>query len=75
MPARASNGPSVPSRKDEAQVREHWEAGRTDMAHTLHDPRWIAHRRADGGVHVFDLTSESRPTSIAHHLTPQGKRS
>jgi NTE family protein len=56
-------------------MREHWDAGRTDMAHTLHDPRWIAHRRADGGVHVFDLTAESKPTSIAHHLTAQGNRS
>ncbi|WP_082548786.1 patatin-like phospholipase family protein [Rhizobacter sp. Root404] len=56
-------------------MREHWDAGRTDMAHTLHDPRWIAHRRADGGVHVFDLTAESRSTSIAHHLTAQGNRS
>ncbi|MES2994143.1 MAG: patatin-like phospholipase family protein [Pseudomonadota bacterium] len=56
-------------------MREHWEAGRTDMAHTLHDPRWIAHRRQEGGVHVFDLTAESRQTSATHHLTAQGNRS
>jgi NTE family protein len=46
-------------------MREHWEAGRADMAHTLHDPRWIAHRRHDGGVHVFDLTAESAPSGPA----------
>jgi NTE family protein len=56
-------------------MHEHWEAGRTDMAHTLHDPRWIAHRRQEGGVHVFDLTAESRQTSATHHLTAQGNRS
>ncbi len=56
-------------------MHEHWEAGRTDMAHTLHDPRWVAHRRQEGGVHVFDLTAESRQTSATHHLTAQGNRS
>ncbi len=56
-------------------MHEHWAAGRTDMAHTLHDPRWIAHRRQEGGVHVFDLTAESRQTSATHHLTAQGNRS
>jgi len=39
-------------------MKEHWEAGRSDMAHTLHDPRWINHERAPTGVHVFDLTSD-----------------
>jgi len=39
-------------------MKEHWEAGRSDMAHTLHDPRWINHERAATGVHVFDLTSD-----------------
>jgi len=44
-------------------MKEHWEAGRSDMAHTLHDPRWINHERAATGVHVFDLTSDhSRST-------------
>ena len=44
-------------------MKEHWEAGRSDMAHTLHDPRWINHERAPTGVHVFDLTSDhSRST-------------
>ncbi len=46
-----------------------------DSAHTLHGPRWTAHARANGNVHVFDLTAESKPTSIAHHLTAQGNRS
>ena len=42
---------------------EHWEAGRTDMARTLHDPRW-ANRGADrSGVRVFDLTADS-PCSL-----------
>ena len=39
-------------------MQEHWETGRADMAHTLHDPRWINHERAATGVHVFDLTSD-----------------
>ena len=43
-------------------MQEHWDSGRADMAHTLHDPRWINHERNDHGVHVFDLTSDS-PTS------------
>ena len=40
-------------------MREHWEAGRADMAHTLHDPRWLERERSAAGVHVFDLTSDS----------------
>ena len=40
-------------------MHEHWDAGRADMAHTLHDPRWIKHERAATGVHVFDLTADS----------------
>ena len=39
-------------------MQEHWSAGRADMAHTLHDPRWINHERSATGVHVFDLTSD-----------------
>jgi len=42
-------------------MREHWDAGRADMAHTLHDPRWIKHEPATTGVHVFDLTAD-QPT-------------
>ena len=44
-------------------MKEHWEAGRSDMAHTLHDPRWVKHERAATGVHVFDLTSD-HPSSL-----------
>lgn len=40
-------------------MREHWEAGCADMAHTLHDPRWLERERSATGVHVFDLTSDS----------------
>ena len=39
-------------------MQEHWDSGRADMAHTLHDPRWVKHERASTGVHVFDLTSD-----------------
>ncbi|MEP7297453.1 MAG: patatin-like phospholipase family protein [Burkholderiales bacterium] len=39
-------------------MQEHWDTGRADMAHTLHDPRWVGHERAATGVHVFDLTSD-----------------
>ena len=40
-------------------MHEHWDAGRADMAHTLHDPRWLKRERKAHGVHVFDLTSDS----------------
>ena len=40
-------------------MQEHWDSGRADMAHTLHDPRWLEHERRETGVHVFDLTSDS----------------
>ena len=40
-------------------MQEHWDAGRADMAHTLHDPRWLHRERSSHGVHVFDLTSDS----------------
>jgi NTE family protein len=40
-------------------MQEHWDAGRADMSHTLHDPRWIDRQRNDSGVHVFDLTADS----------------
>ena len=40
-------------------MQEHWDAGRADMAHTLHDPRWLKREREAHGVHVFDLTSDS----------------
>jgi NTE family protein len=47
-------------------VQEHWDSGRADMAHTLHDPRWLDRQPGANGVHVFDLTSDSpsstRPT-------------
>jgi NTE family protein len=42
-----------------ASMQEHWDSGRADMAHTLHDPRWINHVHSGSGVHVFDLTSEN----------------
>jgi len=45
-----------------ASMREHWESGRADMAHTLHDPRWTHRARSASGVHVYDLTSDG-PTS------------
>lgn len=43
-------------------MQEHWDAGRADMSHTLHDPRWICHERSATGVHVFDLTAD-KPSS------------
>jgi len=53
-------------------MEEHWSSGRADMAHTLHDPRWIHHERAASGVHVFDLTSDapSAATSTTERTTP-----
>ncbi len=46
-------------------MQEHWDTGRADMAHTLHDPRWVQRERSTTGVHVFDLTSDgpaAKPT-------------
>ena len=40
-------------------MREHWDAGRADMAHTLRDPRWLAHDRHATGVHVFDFNADA----------------
>ena len=40
-------------------MTEHWDAGRADMAHTLHDPRWIRHEHNATGVHVFDLNADA----------------
>ena len=40
-------------------MQEHWDAGRADMVHTLHDPRWVHHERRTTGVRVFDLTADS----------------
>ena len=39
-------------------MQEHWDAGRADMAHTLHDARWRDRVRGAGGVRVFDLASD-----------------
>jgi NTE family protein len=49
-------------------MQEHWDAGRADMAHTLHDPRWIKHERSATGVHVFDLTSDHSTAAEATAL-------
>ncbi|XAH22680.1 patatin-like phospholipase family protein [Xylophilus sp. GW821-FHT01B05] len=46
-------------------MQEHWDTGRADMSHTLHDPRWTGHERSASGVHVFDLTSDSSTTGPA----------
>nr|WP_295775107.1 patatin-like phospholipase family protein [Rhodoferax sp.] len=51
-------------------MQEHWSAGRADMAHTLHDPRWINHERSDTGVHVFDLTSDGTSAIGRKRLIP-----
>ena len=40
-------------------MQDHWEAGRGDMAHTLHDPRWTQRQRNLAGVRVFDLTPDA----------------
>ena len=40
-------------------MQEHWDSGRADMAHTLHEPRWVHRERSATGVRVFDLTSDS----------------
>jgi NTE family protein len=40
-------------------MREHWQAGQADMAHTLNHPAWLKRRRPRVGVHVFDLTRQT----------------
>jgi len=40
-------------------MREHWQIGQADMAHTLNHPAWLKRRRPRAGVHVFDLTRET----------------
>jgi NTE family protein len=40
-------------------MQEHWQSGRADMSHTLHDARWLNHDRSRTGVHVFDLTGDA----------------
>jgi NTE family protein len=42
-------------------MHEHWAAGRADMAHTLHDPRWTRRDRNSHGVRVFDLIGDGPP--------------
>jgi NTE family protein len=44
---------------------EHWRAGLDDMAQSLSDPRWVSHRHAGTGVHVFDLTRKQADQSAA----------
>jgi NTE family protein len=51
-------------------MQEHLDAGRADMAHTLHDARWVHRPRNGSGVHVFDLTEGS--PSCAKELTAPG---
>jgi len=45
-------------------MQEHWDAGRADMAHTLHDPRWVNRKLGADGVQVFDLTAASPSSRI-----------
>ena len=40
-------------------MHEHWHAGRTDISHTLRDPRWLAHDRHKTGAHRYHLTAGS----------------
>ena len=46
-------------------MHEPWHAGRTDMPHTLRDPRWLAHDRHKTGAHRYDLTAGSPVTPPA----------
>lgn len=43
-----------------ASMQEHWDSGRADMDHTLHDKRWIDRPGNATGVHVYDLAAEAR---------------
>lgn len=50
-------------------MREHWDTGRADMSHTLHDPRWVDRDRHHAGVRVFDLTADA-PARDTHAIRP-----
>ncbi|HUL63591.1 MAG TPA: patatin-like phospholipase family protein [Burkholderiaceae bacterium] len=40
-------------------MREHWQAGKADMTHTLEHPVWRNRRKPREGVRVFDLTPKT----------------
>ena len=40
-------------------MQEHWDSGKADMVHSLHDARWTGRQRSTDGVRVFDLTADS----------------
>jgi NTE family protein len=52
-------------------MREHWDAGRLDMAGTLRDPRWLQRRREATGVHVFDLAPEAGTAGVVPKPKPK----
>ena len=62
-------------------MREHWDTGRADMSHTLHDPRWVDRARHRAGVRVFDLTADAparepraiRAGQVATRTTPEAR--
>ena len=41
-----------------ATVREHWEAGRSDMQRTIDHPEWLSRVRMEEGITVYDLSHE-----------------
>ena len=45
-------------------MRERWDSGRADMAHTLHDARWTGRQPSPTGVRVFDLTVDGPSTVL-----------
>ncbi len=53
-------------------MREHWDSGLADMAHTLQDPRFANRERSVGGVRVIDLASDAAP-AVSTRKTPAEK--
>ncbi|HTD90993.1 MAG TPA: patatin-like phospholipase family protein [Burkholderiales bacterium] len=45
-------------------MEEHWESGRADMAHTLHDTRWLHRGQSIQGLRVFDLTADAPASAV-----------
>ena len=50
-------------------MHEHWDAGRADMAHTLHDKRWTGRSHSSHGVRVFDLTTDEPKPPLSSSLS------
>ena len=54
-------------------MHEHWNAGRADMTHSLHDPRWTARDQNSHEVRVFDLIGDRKASDPAPKISSPQK--